>query len=268
RIRLLREAREQMTSEFRALASEIIEQKGQVITERNQQQLQGLLGPLGERIRAFEKKVEETYDRESKQRFALEREIKALLEANNRISVEADNLARALKGESKTQGSWGEVILERVLEKSGLERGREYEVQVSLRDESGARSQPDVIVHLPEGREVIIDSKVSLRDYEAYHAEQDEALRADYLKRHVAAVRNHVKELSAKHYQDLKGVNSLDFVLLFLAVEPAFTLAVQHDDQLFTDAFSRNIILVGPSTLLATLRTIQSIWRIENQNRN
>lgn len=268
RIRLLREAREQMTSEFRALASEIIEQKGQVITERNQQQLQGLLGPLGERIRAFEKKVEETYDRESKQRFALEREIKALLEANNRISVEADNLARALKGESKTQGSWGEVILERVLEKSGLERGREYEVQVSLRDESGARSQPDVIVHLPEGRDVIIDSKVSLRDYEAYHAEPDEALRAEYIKRHVAAVRNHVKELSAKHYQDLKGVNSLDFVLLFLAVEPAFTLAVQHDDQLFTDAFARNIILVGPSTLLATLRTIQSIWRIENQNRN
>ena len=268
KIRLLKEAREQMSMEFRALANEIVEQKGKDITDRNQQQLQGLLGPLGDRIRNFEKKVEETYDRESKQRFALEREIKALLEANNRISVEADNLTRALKGESRTQGSWGEVILERVLEKSGLERGREYDVQVSLRDDSGARSQPDVVVHLPEGKDVIIDSKVSLRDYEAYYSEDDEAVRTEYLKRHVQAVRNHVRELSAKHYQNLKGVNSLDFVLLFLPVEPAFTLAVQHDDQLFTDAFARNIILVGPSTLLATLRTIQSIWRIEYQNRN
>ncbi|HHX81857.1 MAG TPA: DNA recombination protein RmuC [Pseudomonadaceae bacterium] len=268
KIVLLQNAREQMSMEFRTLANDILEQKGRSFSERNELQIQGLLKPLGEKIQLFEKKVEDTYDRESKQRFALEKEIKALLELNNRISADADNLTRALKGDNKTQGNWGEVILERVLEKSGLEKGREYEVQLSLKNAEGGRSQPDVVVHLPEGKDLIIDSKVSLKDYEAYFSEADDALRGEYLKRHIQSVRAHVKELSDKQYQELQGVNTLDFVLLFLPLEPAFTLALQQDDELFTDAFSRNIILVGPSTLLATLRTIQSIWRFEYQNRN
>jgi DNA recombination protein RmuC len=268
RLQLLQQAREQMGLEFKTLASEILEQKGRNFSESNQQQIQSLLKPLGERIQAFEKRVEETYDRESKQRFALEREIKSLIELNTRISTDADKLTRALKGESKVQGNWGEVILERVLEKSGLEKGREYEVQVSLRDDSGSRSQPDVIVNLPEGKHIIIDSKVSLKDYEAYFSAADDKLREQYLRQHIQSVRSHIKGLAARHYQNLKGVHTLDFVLLFLPVEPAFTLAVQHDDSLFTEAFAQNIILVGPSTLLATLRTIQSIWRFEYQNRN
>lgn len=265
---LLSSAREQMSLEFKTLANEILEQKGKSFSASNQQQIQSLLQPLGEKIQLFEKKVEETYDKESKQRFALEKEIKSLFELNTRISVEADNLTKALKGESKTQGNWGEVILERVLEKSGLEKGREYEIQVSLKDESGSRSQPDVIVHLPEGKDVIIDSKVSLKDYEAYFSVDDEKQRSLYLKQHIQSIRGHIKELSSKQYQNLKGIKTLDFVLLFLPVEPAFTLAVQHDDSLFTEAFAQNIILVGPSTLLATLRTIQSIWRYEYQNKN
>jgi DNA recombination protein RmuC len=268
KIQLLQQAREQMSLEFKALANEILEQKGRSFSESNQQQIQTLLKPLGDKIQAFEKRVEDTYDKESKQRFALEKEIKGLIELNTRISVDADNLTRALKGENKTQGNWGEVILERVLEKSGLEKGREYEVQVSLKDEEGGRNQPDVIVQLPEGKHIIIDSKVSLKDYEAYFATDDEKLRAQHLRQHILSIRGHIKGLSAKHYQDLKGVRTLDFVLLFLPVEPAFTLAVQHDDSLFTEAFAQNIILVGPSTLLATLRTIQSIWRFEYQNKN
>lgn len=268
KLQLLQQAREQMSLEFKALAGEILEQKGRNFSEHSQLQMQALLKPLGEKLQAFEKRVEDTYDKESKQRFALEREIKALIDLNTRISVEADNLTRALKGESKTQGNWGEVILERVLEKSGLEKGREYDVQVSLKDDEGARSQPDVIVHLPEGKHVIVDSKVSLKDYEAYFSSDDEKLRAQYLRQHIQSIRSHIKGLSAKHYQDLKGLRTLDFVLLFLPVEPAFTLAVQHDDSLFTEAFTQNIILVGPSTLLATLRTIQSIWRFEYQNKN
>jgi len=268
KLQLLSSAREQMTLEFKTLANEILEQKGKSFSEHNQLQIQSLLKPLGEKIQLFEKKVEDTYDKESKQRFALEKEIKNLFELNTRISVEADNLTKALKGESKTQGNWGEVILERVLEKSGLEKGREYEIQVSLKDDSGSRSQPDVIVHLPEGKDVIIDAKVSLKDYEAYFATDDEKQRAQFLKQHIQSIRNHIKGLSSKQYQNLKGINTLDFVLLFLPVEPAFTLAVQHDDSLFTEAFAQNIIMVGPSTLLATLRTIQSIWRYEYQNKN
>lgn len=268
KLQLLQQAREQMALEFKALANEILEQKGRNFSESNQQQIQSLLQPLGEKIQAFEKRVEDTYDKESKQRFALEREIKSLIDINARISVEADNLTRALKGESKTQGNWGEVILERVLEKSGLVRGREFEVQVSLKDEVGSRNQPDVIVQLPEGKHIIIDSKVSLKDYEAYFSAEDDKLRAQHLRQHIQSIRGHIKDLSAKHYQNLKGVRTLDFVLLFLPVEPAFTLAVQHDDSLFTEAFAQNIILVGPSTLLATLRTIQSIWRFEYQNKN
>jgi len=268
KLRLLNEAREALSLQFKQLAGDILEQKGKSFAASSQEQLQALLKPLSEKIQVFEKRVENTYNEEARQRFALEKEIRSLIELNSRISIDAENLTKALRGESKTQGIWGEVILERVLEKSGLTRGREYEVQVSLNDGEGGRGQPDVIVHLPEGKDVIIDSKVSLSAYQSYFSAEDEESKAQYLRQHLLSIRTHVKGLSEKNYQHLSGVNTLDYVLMFLPVEAAFTLAVQSDDQLFTDAFAKNIILVGPSTLLATLRTIQSIWRYEYQNRN
>jgi len=264
----LQNAREQMNLEFRNLANEILEQKGKSFGETSRIHIQELLKPLGEKIQLFEKKVEDTYDKESKQRFALEKEIKTLFELNSRISVDAINLTKALKGESKTQGVWGEVILERVLEKSGLEKGREYEIQVSLKDASGRLRQPDVVVHLPDKKDVIIDSKVSLTAYEGYYSCTEDELRGHHLKQHIQSIRTHIRLLSEKNYQNLQTLKSLDYVLLFLPVEAAFTLAIQEDERLFTEAFEQNIILVGPSTLLATLRTIHNIWRLEYQSKN
>lgn len=268
KLQMLLAAREQMTLEFRNLANEILEQKGKTFGETSRVQIQELLKPLGERIQTFEKKVEDTYGKEAQQRFALEKEIKTLIEQNTRISIDAVNLTNALKGESKTQGIWGEVILERVLEKSGLQKGREYDTQVSMKDEDGRRQQPDVVVRLPDNKDVIIDAKVSLTAYEAYFSAADDDSRAALLRQHIQSIRSHIKGLSVKNYQQLEGIRSLDYVLLFLPVEAAFALAIQHDDKLFTEAFEQNIILVGPSTLLATLRTIQNIWRYEYQNKN
>jgi DNA recombination protein RmuC len=268
KVALLQAARAQMNLEFRNLANEILEQKGKTFNENSRQQLQDILKPLGDKIVAFEKKVEDTYGKEAQQRFALEKEIKSLVESSTRMSLDAVNLTKALKGESKTQGIWGEVILERVLEKSGLQKGREYETQVSLKDDSGRLRQPDVVIHLPEGKDVIIDSKVSLTAYEGYFSAVDAESGDAFLKQHILSIRNHIKGLSGKNYQHLGNVRSLDYVLLFLPVEAAFTLAIQHDERLFTEAFDQNIILVGPSTLLATLRTIQNIWRYEYQNKN
>jgi DNA recombination protein RmuC len=268
KIALQQQAREQMNLEFRNLANEILEQKGKTFTETSRQHIQDILKPLGEKIVSFEKKVEDTYGKEALQRFALEKEIKALHEANLKISLEADNLAKALKGESKTQGIWGEVILERVLEQSGLRKGREYDSQVSLKDESGRTRQPDVIVNLPDGKHIIIDSKVSLTAYEGYSSANDEDSRAAHLKQHIHSIRAHIKGLSDKNYQNLDKVQSLNFVLLFLPVEPAFTLAIHVDDRLFIEAFEQNIVLVGPSTLLTTLRTIKNSWMNDDRNRN
>ncbi|MES2605931.1 MAG: DNA recombination protein RmuC [Pseudomonadota bacterium] len=268
KVQMLMQAREQMALEFRQVANEIFEQKGRVFTETSNLQIQQLLQPLGDKLRTFEQKVDETYDKESKQRFSLEKEIRNLLELNTRISDDANRLTNALKGENKTQGTWGEVILERVLERSGLVKGREYDVQVSLKDEDGRKSQPDVVVHLPEQKDIVIDSKVTLTAYQAYHGATDDEQRELYLKQHIASIRSHIRNLAGKNYHDLPGLRSLDYVLMFLPVEAAFTLAVQHDDTLFTEAFDRNIMLVGPSTLLATLRTIQNIWRYEYQNKH
>ncbi len=268
KLALLESARERMTIEFRNIANEIFENKQKIFSERSREQLDGLLKPLNEKIRDFEKKVEETYDKESKERFSLTREVKNLQLLNARISEDAINLTKALKGQSKVQGNWGEIILERVLEKSGLEKGREYEIQVSLKDEDGRRFQPDVIVHLPEGKDVIIDSKVSLTAYERYCSADNEDAGARELASHIQSLRNHLKQLGEKDYQNLKSVRSLDFVLLFVPIEAAFSLAIQHDNALFGEAFDKNIIMVAPSTLLATLRTIHNIWRYEQQNRN
>ncbi len=268
KLALLENAREKMAEAFKNIANEIFDSKQKVFTERSREQLDGLLKPLSERIKDFEKKVEETYDKESKERFSLANEVKNLKELNTRISEDAINLTNALKGQSKVQGNWGEIILERVLEKSGLMKGREYDIQVSLKNEEGRRLQPDVIVHLPEGKEVIIDSKVSLTAYERYCSIDDEEEKNRELNLHIQSLRSHIKSLSEKDYQKLETVESLDFVLLFIPIEAAFSLAVQHDSNLFGEAFDKNIVLVAPSTLLATLRIIQNIWRYEHQNRN
>ena len=268
KLQLLENAREKMTLEFKNLANEILEKKGKDFTENNKENMESILKPLREKIQQFEKKVEETYDREAKERFSLAKEIKSLQELNNQISEDAINLTNALKGESKTQGNWGEFVLERLLEESGLRKGSEYAIQVSLKTEAGGSRQPDVIVHLPENKDVIIDSKVSLKAYEQYYSEDDVDKKAKALKEHIQSIRNHIRDLSKKDYQNLESVKTLDFIIMFLPVEAAFALAVQHDQSLFTEAFDKNIALVGPTTLMATLRTIQNIWRYEHQNKN
>ncbi|MDR3668826.1 MAG: DNA recombination protein RmuC [Ignavibacteriaceae bacterium] len=254
--------------EFKNLANEILEDKSKRFTEQNKVNINELLNPLSEKIKSFEKKVEDVYLNDTKERAGLTEQIKMLHELNQQMSKDANNLTKALKGEAKTQGNWGEFILERVLEKSGLVKGQEYVVQESVTDEDGKRLQPDVVIYLPESKCIIIDSKVSLVGYERYCSADDELIRGSALKEHISSIKKHITNLSAKNYQNMYGVKSLDFVLLFMPIEPAFSLAVQNDMGLFNDAFERNIVIVSPSTLLATLRTIASIWRQENQNHN
>lgn len=268
KIQLLENAREKMSLEFKNLANEILEQKGRAFTDSNRQNIESILKPLQEKIQQFEKKVDDTYDRESKERFSLAKEIRNLQDLNLRISEDAVNLTNALKGDTKTQGNWGEFVLERLLENSGLRKGSEYVIQKSLRTNEGGNRQPDVIIHLPESKDVIVDSKVSLVAYERYYSEPDESKKNTALKEHIQSIRNHIRDLSKKDYQNLQAVRSLDFVIMFLPVESAFALAVQNDQSLFTEAFDKNIALVAPTTLMATLRTIQNIWRYEHQNKN
>ena len=268
KVQLLENARERMSLEFKNLANEILDQKGKAFTDSNKENIESILKPLRDKIQQFEKKVEDTYDKESKERFSLAKEIQNLQDLNNRMSEEAISLTNALKGESKTQGNWGEFVLERLLENSGLRKGSEYEVQLNLRTKEGGNRQPDIVIHLPENKDVIVDSKASLKAYEIYCSEGDENKKAEALKQHIQSIRTHIKDLSKKNYQNLEGVRTLDFVMMFLPVEPAFALAVQHDQTLFTEAFDKNIALVGPTTLMATLRTIQNIWRYEHQNKN
>ena len=264
---LLRQAREELTAQFKSLASDILDEKSRKFADQNKSSLETLLNPLAEKIRNFEKKVEETYDKESKQRFSLETEIRNLRDLNARISQDAINLTNALKGQTKTQGAWGEIILERVLEMSGLAKGREYEVQVTLTSEEGKRSCPDVIVYLPEKRHLVIDSKVNLVAYERYCSLPDGPERDAELKKNIAAFRKHIGELDLKRYQDHYKLNSLDFVLMFVPIEGAFMVAVQNEPNLFDEAFGKNLVIVSPSTLLATMRTISNLWRQEYQSR-
>lgn len=265
---LLNDARERLSNEFKVLAERILEEKGKTFTDLNKAQMGGLIGPLREQLGEFKKRVEDVYDKESRDRAALVNEIGHLKNINERIGKDALNLTNALKGDVKTLGGWGEVILERILEASGLEKGRAYETQVSLIGGRGSRYQPDVIVRLPEGRDVIVDSKVSLKAYERYHASSDETVRATAIKAHLTSLRTHLKGLSEKHYEDLEGIRTLDFVLMFVPIEAAFFSALEHDRSLFTEAFEKNVILVSPSTLLVTLRTIHNIWRNADQNEN
>lgn len=272
----LQTAREELKQQFRTLASDILDEKSVRLTESNRLGISNILQPLQEKITSFEKKVEETYSREARERFSLEKELRNLQTLNSRLSEDALNLTRALKGDNKAQGNWGEFILSSILDASGLTEGREYETQRTLLasqphavdDGRMIRSQPDVLIYLPDNRQVIVDSKVSLTAYERYCSAETDDERQSSLQQHVLSMKSHIKQLSEKRYQNLPQLNSLDFVLLFVPIEPAFSLALQKEPGLFNSAFEHQIVLVGPSTLLATLRTIQNIWRYENQSRN
>ena len=259
---------EKFTKEFENLANRIFEEKGNKFTEQNKQKLSEILNPLREQINKFEQKVEDTNKESIKGHASLKEQLQMLKEMNQQITQEAKNLTTALKGQSKTQGNWGEFILESILEKSGLVKGREYVVQESITAESGRRFQPDVIINLPENKSIIIDSKVSLVGYEKFVSSDDENDKQLGLREHINSIRSHIKNLSGKNYQNLYQLESLDFVLMFMPIEPAFAYAVQSDPSIFSDAFEQNIVIVSPSTLLATLRTISSIWRQESQNKN
>lgn len=259
---------EKFQIQFKNLANEILDEKTKKFTDQNKVNLSDILNPLKEKIVEFEKKVEQTNKESIERNSALKEQISGLKELNQQITKEAENLTKALKGESKTQGNWGEFILESILEKSGLIKGEQYEIQVSKTNEDGRRFQPDIIVKLPEQKNIIIDSKVSLTAYEKYISAEDEPQKEVEIKNHLLSIRSHIKGLSEKNYQNLYEIGSLDFVLLFMPIEPAFGLAVQNDPELFSDAYDKNIVIVSPSTLIATLRTIASIWRQENQNRN
>lgn len=264
----LEQIREKFSAEFKNLANEIFEEKSKKFTDQNRLQLGELLKPLGEKIINFERRVEETNKESIARNSALKEQITGFKELNEKITKEAENLVKALKGDTKAQGSWGEFILESILEKSGLEKNREYVVQESHIAENGQRYQPDVVVKLPDQKSVIIDSKVSLVGYERYVNADDKAEKETHAKAHLLSLRSHIKGLGDKNYQQLYGVKGLDFVLMFVPVEPAFSLAVQLDAELFNDAYSKNIVIVSPATLIATLRTIASIWKQEYQNRN
>jgi DNA recombination protein RmuC len=254
--------------EFRNLANEILEEKSRKFTEQNKTNLNDILKPLGEKIKDFEKKVEEVYDKESQQRYSLKEEVKRLAELNQQVSKEANNLTKALKGESKSQGTWGEIILESILEKSGLVKDREYFIQESLMNEDDKRQQPDVILIYPGKRSIVIDSKVSLTAYERYVSAEDDIQRESGLKEHLLSVRKHIQELSLKNYQNLYQLNSLDFVMMFLPVEPAYMLAIQADSEIWQYAYDKRILLISPTNLIAALKLVVSLWRQEYQNKN
>ena len=265
---LLEQAEKKMTDAFENLSNKILEEKSKKFTDQNKENIGEVLNPLREQLGDFRKKIEDVYDKETKDRMSLYHEITNLKSLNEQMSKDAINLTKALKGDSKKRGDWGEVILERVLEDSGLKNGREYEVQGSYRDESGKLFYPDIVVHLPNKRDVVIDSKISLNAYERYYAAENDQDKNIALKEHLNSVRAHINDLKGKNYDELVGVNSLDMVLMFVAIEPALMLALEYDETLFQDAFKGGIFLVSPSTLTMNLQVIQNMWRYEYQNRH
>ena len=259
---------EKFTNDFEVLANKILEEKSNKFTAQNKENLQIILNPLQEKIKVFESKVDQTHKESIDYHAALRQQIMGLKEMNLQMSKETINLTKALKGDSKTQGNWGELVLERVLEKSGLEKDREYYVQQSFTNDEGKRILPDVVIHLPDNKKMVVDAKVSLTAYEQYVNEDDEILKAQFLKEHVASLKRHVDQLSAKKYEDIYKIESPDFVLLFIPIEPAFAVAINFDNSLYNKAFEKNIVIVTPTTLLATLRTIDSMWNNEKQQKN
>ena len=262
------ETEKRFTDTFKSLASQILEEKTAKFTATNETKLNELLNPFRERLKDFQKKIEDTHLSDTTERRSLKDELKRLMDLNQQVSQDTRNLTTALKGEAKTQGTWGEIILERVLEMSGLARGREYEVQDSRVAEDGSRQQPDVVIRLPPDRNLIVDAKVSLVAFERYASADNDDDRTEALNQHLTSVRNHIKGLSEKNYPALYGLESLDFVLMFVPVEPAFMAAVQADTGLYEAAWRKNVVLVSPTTLMATARVVESVWRLERQNSN
>ncbi len=267
-LKLLTEAKVHLTKEFENIAHKIFDNKQQQFTRHSRQTLELTLDPVKLQLKEFKQKVEEVYEKENAERNKLVGQIGELQKQTRRVSEDALNLANALKGDNKAQGNWGEVILERLLEESGLQKGREYETQVALRNDDGRRRNPDVIVRLPDNKDIIIDAKVSLVDYERYCAADTDGDRQQALKRHISSLRAHITNLSFKDYEKLKQVRTLDFVFIFIPIEAAFMLALQHEPSIFREAYDKHIILVSPTTLLASLRTVEGIWRYEKQNKN
>jgi DNA recombination protein RmuC len=262
------DAKTTLSDQFKNLANDILEEKSKRFAEQNQQNLDTLLKPLQEKLTDFRKQVDDTYQSEARERFALKQEVEKLAGLNVKMTDETRALTNALKGESKTQGDWGELVLETILENSGLRKGEEYLVQDSHTIDDGSRLQPDVVIRLPESKHLVIDSKVSITAYTRYMQADDDATKTAELNSHVLSIKQHIQGLSAKNYQDLYGVGSIDFVLMFIPIEPAFLAAMRHAPDIYQEALKKNIVMVCPSTLLATVRTVAHLWRQEHQNRN
>ncbi|EOG8152139.1 DNA recombination protein RmuC [Citrobacter werkmanii] len=268
KIRQMINSEQRLSEQFENLANRIFEHSNRRVDEQNRQSLNSLLAPLREQLDGFRRQVQDSFGKEAQERHTLAHEIRNLQQLNAQMAQEAVNLTRALKGDNKTQGNWGEVVLTRVLEASGLREGYEYETQVSIENDARSRMQPDVIVRLPQGKDVVIDAKMTLVAYERYFNAEDEYTRESALQEHIASVRNHIRLLGRKDYQQLPGLRSLDYVLMFIPVEPAFLLALDRQPELITEALKNNIMLVSPTTLLVALRTIANLWRYEHQSRN
>jgi DNA recombination protein RmuC len=268
KIALLNDTKAQLTDQFKALANDILEEKSKRFTEQNQTNIDQILSPLKVKLQEFQSKVEEVYVQEGKDRSTLAEQVKQLMSLNKQMSQDAHNLTSALKGQAKTQGNWGEFILERVLENSGLNKEEHYKTQENHSREDGTRAQPDIIIYLPEGRHLVVDAKVSIVAYNDYANSDNDLVKDVALKRHIDSVRTHIKGLSSKNYQELYQLKSLDFVIMFVPVEPAFMLAITEDGELWQDAWTKNVLLVSPSTLLFVVRTVAHLWRQEQQTRN
>ncbi len=265
KLNVLQGAKDELSNEFKTLANKIFEDKAKQFSSTSKEQLELLLKPFREQITNFSTQTKEQFLTHSKETYLLKDELLRLKQMNDQLSNDAINLTKALKGENKTQGNWGEIVLENILEQSGLRLGLEYELQATLKSEEGKSFRPDVIIHMPQERDIIIDSKVSLVAYERFMSEESESQKSQALKEHILSIKGHIKGLSDKKYEKLEGVNSLDFVLLFMPIEGAFLLALEEDGEFFKNAYEQNILVVSPSTLLVTLRTIEHIWRTQHQ---
>lgn len=265
--RVVNQLQETFKTEFENIANRLLEEKTEKFTRYNKERLGEILTPFSEKIEEFKKQVQEVYKEENKERISLQGQLKEMIQMNKLIGEQAENLTKALKMDTKQQGSWGEVVLQRILERSGLREGHEYVTQSSHTTEEGKRVQPDVVIQLPESKYLVVDSKVALTAYERFHASEENAQKERYLKEHVASIRTHVRSLSKKNYESLYQEKSPDFILMFIPIESAYSLALQSDIELYSDAFTSSIIIVSPTTLMATLATIETIWRQEHQNR-